>query len=101
MPRESVFVRDVVRPDLNRVFPGGMLIKQDPNTSFQGIQDYIFLYEDKWAALETKAKPSAARQPNQEHYVERMNEMSFSAFVNPNNWQEVLDGLQEAFGVGR
>lgn len=96
---ESSFVRDVVRPDLERVFPGGVLIKQDPNTSFQGVQDYIFLYGPNWAALETKAAPASKRQPNQEYYVEKLNNMGYSAFVNPENWQEVLHDLQEAFGV--
>ncbi len=101
MPGESKFVREVVRPDLERIFNGeGKLIKQDPNTSFQGVPDYIFLYREHWAALETKAKPKSQRQPNQEYYVQQMDGMSFAAFANPDNWQEVLDGLQEAFGAG-
>lgn len=101
MARESKFVREQVRPDLKRLFPEGILIKQDPNSSFQGIQDYIFLFKDKWAALETKAAPKSKRQPNQEYYVEKMGRMSFSAFANPENWHEVLHDLQEAFRGGR
>lgn len=96
---ESNFVRDVMRPDLESYFPGIVIIKQEPNASFQGIQDYILLFEDKWAALETKAKPKSQRRPNQEYYVDKMNDMSYSAFANPENWQEVLHALQEAFGV--
>lgn len=101
MAGESKFVREQVRPDLERVFGNECkLIKQDPNTSFQGVPDYIFLCGKNWAALETKAKPKSERQPNQEYYVQQMNNMSFAAFANPDNWQEVLDGLQEAFGAG-
>lgn len=99
MPRESKFVKDTVRPDLESI--GCMLIKQDPNTSFQGVPDYIVLCNDKWGALETKAAHNSKRQPNQEYYVEKLDNMSFAAFAHPDNWQEVFDGLQEAFGVGR
>lgn len=101
MAGESKFVRERVRPDLESRFPGGKLIKQEPLVSFQGIPDYLFLYQEHWAALETKAKPNSRREPNQEYYVEQMSGMSFAAFANPDNWQEVLSGMEEAFGVGK
>lgn len=97
MGRESKFVKERVKPDLKRIFPDGMLIKQDPNTSFQGVPDYLFLNEDKWAALETKASSSAKVQDNQPYYIEKLGAMSFSAFASPENWDEVLSGLIEAF----
>lgn len=96
---ESDFFRDDLKPELEALFPGIVIIKQDPNTSFQGITDHILLYEDKWAALETKRATNSVRQPNQEYYVEKFDNMSFAAFVHPGNKQEVLDGLQEAFGA--
>jgi hypothetical protein len=101
MAGESKFVNDVVRPDLKENFPGIKIIKQDPNLAGQGFPDLILLYEDKWASLETKAASNSKRQPNQEHYVAEHNKMSFSAFANPDNWQEVLHGLQETFRAGR
>lgn len=93
---ESEF-QPALKEEIHRRLPGAVIIKQDPNTSFQGVPDLLVLFEDKWAILETKRAYRSARQPNQEYYVEKFNDMSFSAFVNPDNMDEVLDDLQEAF----
>ena len=97
---ESDFVPRL-KEELERRFPGCVVIKQDPNASFQGMLDHVVLYEDKWAVLESKRGPKEKPRPNQPHYVEKFNEMSFAAFVNPQNMDEVLDDLQSAFGRRR
>lgn len=99
--RESDFAREVLKPRLEEEFPGGVLIKQDPNTSFQGVPDYIFLYGEDWAALETKRTSTSERQPNQEYHVARLNDMSYASFVDPSNIEEVMHDLQAAFRPGR
>lgn len=98
---ESDFFREQVKPELERRFPGCVIIKQDPNTSFQGVPDHIVLYEDKWATLEGKRTKKSVRRPNQEHYIDKFDEMSFGAFIDPDNMDEVMDALQSTFRPGR
>lgn len=90
---ESGF-QDKLRKELLELFPGSMIFKMD---QVQGIPDLLVLHKNKWAALENKKSAKAKRQPNQEYYVETMNEMSFSRFVYPENKNEVLDELKHFF----
>lgn len=78
------------------MFPGCIVMKSDSGY-IQGIPDLLILYQDKWASLECKNGANAKRQPNQEYYVGRMNEMSFSRFISPENKEGVLRELQQAF----
>lgn len=94
---ESGF-QDKLRKDLEEMFPGCMIFKMD---QIQGIPDLLILHEDKWASLECKRSEKATKQPNQEYYVGRMNEMSFSRFICPENKEEVLSELQSAFSSRR
>lgn len=94
---ESGF-QDKLIKELKDLFPGCMVFKMD---QIQGIPDLLVLYEDKWASLENKKSANAKRQPNQEYYVERMNDMSFSRFIYPENKEEVLRELQSAFKSSR
>lgn len=89
---ESGF-QDKLREELKTMFPGCMIFKMD---QIQGIPDLLILHKDKWASLECKRSLKANRQPNQEYYVGRMNEMSFSRFICPENKEEVLGELQQA-----
>jgi len=92
---ESVFQAKLIKK-LESLFPGCVILKNDPNY-IQGFPDLLILYKDKWAALECKESQFADRQPNQEYYVEYLNDMSFSDFIYPNNEEEILDELQCAF----
>lgn len=99
MAKESAFQKGLIN-DLKKRFPGCMVLKNDPNY-IQGIPDLLVLYEGRWAALECKKAKQASHQPNQDYYVERMNEMSFSRFVYPENKEDVLRELQQSFESGR
>ena len=92
---ESGFQDGLIK-DLKNLFPGCMIMKLD-SSYIQGIPDLLVLYKDKWATLECKKHANARRQPNQPYYVEKMNKMSFSSFIYPENKEEVLYDLQQAF----
>ena len=90
---ESGF-QDRLFKKLKELFPGCMVFKMD---QMQGIPDLLILYGSKWASLECKKSAKAKRQANQDYYVETMNSMSFSRFISPENKEEVLRELREAF----
>lgn len=78
---------------LRERFSGCLVFKIDK----PGFPDLLILYEDKWAALECKRSRSAVHQPNQDYWVDIMNNMSFAAFIYPENKEEVLYELERAF----
>ncbi len=84
---------------LKQRYPGCVVLKNDPNY-IQGIPDLLVLYNERWAMLECKKNALAHHQPNQDYYVKRFNEMSFSRFVYPENLDEVLMDLDGYFGGG-
>lgn len=90
---ESGF-QDKLICELKKIFPGCMTFKMD---QVQGIPDLLILYKDKWGALEVKRSATAKHRPNQNYYVGKMNEMSFSRFIFPENKDEVLRELKEIF----
>lgn len=77
-------------------FPGCMVLKNDPNY-IQGIPDLTVLYKKHWASLECKKSANEKPRPNQPKYVKKMNDMSFSSFIYPENEEEVLNELERAF----
>lgn len=96
--RENSFQAKLKKEILLR-FPGSMVIKTDP-VSTQGLPDLLILYKDKWASLECKKSEKDYKhhqQPNQDYYVEKMNQMSFARFIYPENKEVILNELQQAF----
>lgn len=96
--KESEFQSRIKKEILDR-FPGAMVIKTD-STSIQGIPDLLILYKDKWAYLECKKSEEDFKnhqQPNQDYYVRKLNAMSYSSFIYPENKEVVLDELQQTF----
>lgn len=92
---ENKFQSGLIK-DIKRLFPGCIVMKND-SSYIQGIPDLLILYKDKWASLECKKNANANKRPNQEYYVDTMNKMSFSRFICPENKEEVLDELYQAF----
>lgn len=77
-------------------FPGCMVLKNDPNY-IQGVPDLTIFHKQHWATLEVKKDSKAEHQPNQDHYVEKMNNMSYSAFIFPENEEDILNEIQNTF----
>ena len=95
---ESKFQSNLIKK-LKNEFPGCIVLKND-SSYLQGIPDLTIFYKDKWATLECKKSANASHQPNQDYYVDQMNEMSFSRFIYPENEQEVLTELKHNFELG-
>lgn len=84
--------------ELKTKFEGCMVLKLDSGY-LQGIPDLLILYKDKWATLEVKKDQFASHRPNQDYYVQSMNDMSFSGFIFPENKEEVLNDLHKFFDI--
>ena len=92
---ENKFQSKLIK-ELKKEFPGCMVLKNDP-TYLQGVPDLLVLYKNKWCALEVKRSATAKHQPNQDYYVDKMNEMSHSAFIYPENKDQVINDLRRIF----
>lgn len=89
---ERDFQADLIK-ELKSTYKGSIVTKLD-SSHIQGIPDLLILHNSKWATLECKKTANAKKRPNQEYYVEKMNKMSFSRFINPDNKEEVLHELK-------
>ena len=95
MALESSFQADLIK-DLYDLYPGCFVLKNDPNY-IQGFPDLLILYKKKWAALECKRSLYEPYRPNQEYYLEILDDMSFAAMICPENREAVLYELQRSF----
>jgi hypothetical protein len=92
---ESDFKARVVKHIREELLPGCILTMGN-SASLQGIPDVFIVYHDKWAMLEFKKTANAVHQPNQDYYVDMLNDWSFAAFIFPENAEDVLHALEQA-----
>lgn len=92
---ESKFQKELI-DEIKTRYPGCVTLKND-SSYIQGFPDWTIFYKDKWAVLEAKRERGARKQPNQEYYVDKLNDMSFARFVYPENKDEVLNDLDILF----
>ena len=92
---ESKFQKELI-DEIRKQYPGCVILKND-SSYIQGFPDWTILYKNKWAVLEAKRSRTADKQPNQPYYVDKLNSMSYSSFVYPENKDEVLQELQQIF----
>ncbi len=100
MKRESQFQSSLIF-EIKSKLPECFILKNDGSNVPQGFPDLLILYKQKWGALECKRDKNAEKQNNQEYYVDRLNNMSFSRFISPENKEEVLNELYTTFGLNR
>lgn len=99
MTPESEFKKRLMR-EIERQYPGAVILKNDANAR-QGIPDHIILFGPRWAMFEAKAYQYSHRQPNQQYYIDVLNQMSFASFVYPQNKEWFLNELQQALRPDR
>lgn len=95
MKREAAYQSSLIKK-IYAMFPKAIVLKNDAKY-IQGFPDLLILHENHWAALETKRYNDARHQPNQDHYVKLLDEMSYASFISPENEKEVLNALQQTF----
>lgn len=96
---ERDFQKNLIK-ELKDRFVGAIVTKLD-SSHIQGIPDLLILFGDKWATLECKKNAAASHRPNQDYYVDRMNQMSFSKIIFPENKGDVLNELEIYFQQSR
>lgn len=94
---ENKFQAKLIK-EIKKIFPGCIVMKND-SSYIQGVPDLLVLYKNKWGSLEVKKSANAEHQPNQDYYVNKMNNMSFSRFIYPENKDEVLEELKHKFNI--
>ena len=97
--RENQYQAKLIKKIKDR-FPGCIVMKNDSGY-IQGIPDLSIFHNDNWATLEVKQSAKAHHQPNQDYYVDKMNAMSYSSFIYPENEEQVLSEMEAHFGKRR
>ena len=94
--KESEFQKKFL-DKVKQEIPGCIAIKNDAQY-LQGIFDWTVYKGPKFAGLELKKSKTAHRQPNQEYYINGLNDKGgFGRFVYPENQDEVLKEMVEYF----
>lgn len=94
---ENKFQSNLIK-EIKKEFPGCMVLKND-SSYIQGVPDLLVLYKEHWCSLEVKKSAKAKHRPNQDYYVDKMNDMSYSSFIYPENKETVMEELKKQFNV--
>lgn len=89
--KEKEFQADLIKQLKDRI-PDCIVLKNDANYR-QGIPDLLILSNDRWAMLECKKSSDSSYRPNQEWYLNKLDQMSFARTISPENREEVIDEL--------
>lgn len=102
MQKSEGTFKSKLKKEIEERLPGCIVTYLNPN-DIQGIPDMEILYESRWAVLEAKKSKAdyekdlkRPEKMNQSYYIEKMNNMSFAAFIFPENKEEVLNAMESA-----
>jgi len=96
MPRlERDFQADLIK-EIKEIFPGAIVLKNDSGAQ-QGIPDLTVFWHSRYAILEVKKSEREPYQPNQEWFLEKFGQWTFSATIFPGNKDEILEALEHDF----
>lgn len=98
--RENQFQAQLIVDLKEIILPGAIVLKNDANY-IQGFPDLTILHPNGWAVLECKKSLREPYRPNQEYYLDVLDEMSFASMICPENREAVLHGLQQSFSSRR
>lgn len=82
---------------VNELLQRGYFVLKNDSSYMQGIPDLIVICGSHWAMLECKASARAMHGPNQDYYVEELNEEGFARFIYPENKDEVVKEMGDYF----
>lgn len=96
MPKlESDFQADLII-EIKEMFPGAIVLKNDSGAQ-QGIPDLTVFWYSRYAILEVKRSRHEPYRPNQEWFLEKFGQWTFSATIYPENREEILEALEADF----
>lgn len=94
--KESEYQGKLIKK-IKKEIPGCIVLKNDPDY-LQGISDLSVFRGPKCALLEVKISEDAEHQPNQDYYIDKMNDDGgFGRFIFPENEKEVLADMKDYF----
>lgn len=94
--KESEFQKKFL-DKVKKLVPGCTALKND-SSYIQGIYDWTVQRGSKAAALEIKITKDAHHQPNQDYYINKINEQGgFGRFVYPENEKQSLEDIVNFF----
>lgn len=66
----------------------------------QGIPDLTVYIGPMWVLLEVKRSEKSKKRPNQDYWIEYYGRTTFTAFICPENEEEVLNALERSLAAG-
>lgn len=99
--RENQYQAELIIRILNRFGMDRTRVQiNDPNLpGCQGIPDLTVFIGNLWFLLEVKASEKSKMRPNQVWWIEHWGRQTFTAFIYPENEEEVLSAMERSLAA--